>query len=62
MCDSKELFSSIRACALRVLNVANVLCAVTVTSPFNFHRAQSFLATMATVHDKWHKRRNSQGV
>lgn len=39
-----------------------IMCAVTVTSPFNFHRAQSFLATMATVHDKWHKRRNNQGV
>lgn len=44
----------------RMLNVDDVPSAV--TSPFNFQRAQSFLATMATVHDKWRKSRNSQGV
>lgn len=44
----------------RMLNVDDAPAAV--TSPFNFQRAQSFLATMATVHDKWRESRNSQGV
>lgn len=45
-----------------MLNVDSVMRAATVTSPFNFLRAQSFLATMATADDKWHWSRNSQGV
>lgn len=54
MCDTAELFNCIWACALRARNVDAALRAVTVTSPFNFHGVQSFLATMATVHDKRH--------
>lgn len=56
VCDTTEFFKCIGA------HAKCWWCTAAVPSPFNFQRAQSFLATMATVHEKWRESRNSQGV